>query len=251
VLPETPAWARAQIPGTKGCWAPDISFSGGQYFLYYACSTFGSNHSVIGLVTSPTLDPSAARHHWEDRGLVLESQTRDDFNAIDPNRIIDRDGRPWLALGSFWTGLKLLPLDAATGKPRPNAERRNLAHRPEAPDAIEGVFIILRGEHYYLFASFDFCCHGAQSTYYTVVGRSRQVAGPFVDRTGRPMMAGGGTTILSADARWHGPGNVAVLEDEKQDYLVYHSYDADNNGRPTLRIAPMSWTNDGWPSVNQ
>jgi arabinan endo-1,5-alpha-L-arabinosidase len=252
VLPDTPSWARSEITGTRGCWAPDISFSGGQYFLYYACSTFGSNHSVIGLATNPTLNPLDPRYHWEDRGLVLESQIRDDFNAIDPNRITDGDGRHWLAFGSFWTGLKLLPLDPVTGKPPPGAQRRNLARRPNAPDAIEGVFIILRRNQYYLFASFDFCCRGAQSTYYTVVGRSQSVLGPYVDRAGKPMMEGGGTIILAAgpdEKRWRGPGHIAILADGEKDYIVYHAYDADNNGRPTLRIAPMSWTNDGWPTT--
>jgi arabinan endo-1,5-alpha-L-arabinosidase len=253
VLPDTPSWARAEINGTRGCWAPDISFSGGRYRLYYACSTFGSNHSVIGLATNPTLNPLDPHYHWEDRGLVLASQSRDDFNAIDPNLIIDSDGHHWLAFGSFWTGLKIVPLDPVTGKLPPDAQRRDLARRPNAPDAIEGVFIILRHEQYYLFASFDFCCRGAQSTYYTVVGRSKSVLGPYVDRAGKPMMDGGGTIILAAgpdERRWRGPGHVAVLADGAQDYLVYHSYDADNNGRPTLRIAPMSWTNDGWPIAN-
>jgi arabinan endo-1,5-alpha-L-arabinosidase len=249
-LTETPAWARAEVQGTKGCWAPDVSFSGGQYFLYYACSTFGCNISVIGLATNVTLDPLDSRHHWEDRGLVLESQTRDDFNALDPNRVIDRDGRHWLAFGSFWTGLKMLPLDPVSGKPLPHAERHNLARRPNAPDAIEGAFIIQRAEQYYLFASFDFCCRGAQSSYSTVVGRSSSVLGPYTDRAGKPMMEGGGTIVLCAgpdETRWRGPGHVAVLADAGKDYIVYHSYDASNNGRPTLRIAPMSWTNDGWP----
>jgi arabinan endo-1,5-alpha-L-arabinosidase len=250
VLPDTPSWARFEVPGTQGCWAPDISFSGGRYFLYYACSTFGCNHSVIGLATNPTLDPHDPGHHWQDRGLVLESQTRDDFNALDPNRIIDRDGKHWLAFGSFWTGLKIIPLDPLTGKPVPNAERHNLARRPDAPDAIEGAFIIQRGDRYYLFASFDFCCRGARSTYYTVVGRSSRILGPYADRAGKPMMQGGGTIVLAAGAdgtRWRGPGHVALLEDAGKDYIVYHSYDASHNGRPTLRIAPLGWTDDGWP----
>jgi arabinan endo-1,5-alpha-L-arabinosidase len=253
VLPDTPAWARSEVPGTKGCWAPDISFSGGQYFLYYACSTFGSNQSVIGLATNVTLDPLDPRHRWEDRGLVLESHTGDDFNALDPNRVIDRDGRHWLAFGSFWTGLKMLSLDPMTGKPPPHAERHNLARRPNAPDAIEGVFIIQRREQYYLFASLDFCCRGAESTYYTVVGRSSSVLGPYTDRDGKPMMDGGGTIVLHAGAeetRWRGPGHIAVLADSGMDYIVYHSYDASNNGRPTLRIALLSWTSDGWPIAN-
>ena len=45
------------------------------------------------------------------KGLVVMSTREDDYNAIDPNFIIDRDGRHWLSLGSFWTGIKLFELD--------------------------------------------------------------------------------------------------------------------------------------------
>ena len=54
-------WARDAVPRTKGIWAPDISFFNGLYHLYYSVSSFGSNHSVIGLATNKTLDPAGAR----------------------------------------------------------------------------------------------------------------------------------------------------------------------------------------------
>jgi arabinan endo-1,5-alpha-L-arabinosidase len=250
VFPDLPAWAKPAVPGTQTCWAPDICLSGGQYYLYYACSTFGSNRSVIALATNPTLNPADAGFGWRDRGIVLESQTHDDFNALDPNRVMDHEGKHWLAFGSFWTGLKMIQLDPQSGKPLPDAQRHNLARRPKAPDAIEGVFIIQRAGNYYLFASFDFCCRGADSSYYTVVGRSKDILGPYVDRTGQPMLEGGGTLVLAADAgepRWRGPGHIAILRDAGKDYIFYHAYDARHDGRPTLRIAPLGWTEDNWP----
>ena len=45
-----------------------------------------------------------------------------------------------------------------------------------------------RGEYYYLFASIGTCCNGATSTYQTVVGRSKNVLGPYLDKTGRDML---------------------------------------------------------------
>lgn len=250
VFAALPAWAKVEVPHTDSCWAPDISFFDGQYWLYYACSTFGSNHSVIGLATNSTLDPADPGYRWQDRGLVLRSQTSDDFNALDPNRVIEREGRHWLAFGSFWTGLKIIELDPNSGLPLPEAQRHDIARRPKPPDAIEGVFIIQRAGNFYLFASFDFCCRGADSSYYTVVGRSPNILGPYVDKSGKPLLEGGGTLVLAAGAgetRWRGPGHIAILRDAGKDYIVYHSYDADHNGRPTLRIAPMGWTEDNWP----
>ncbi len=248
VMPAFPAWVTQALPDTKGAWAPDISYENGVYRLYYAASLFGKNTSVIGLMTTPTLDTTHPDFGWTDEGLVIASQAGDDYNAIDPNLVKDADGRQWLVLGSFWTGLKMTELDPASGKPKDPKNLIAVAERPEAPDAVEASFLIRHGGFYYLFASYDFCCRGVNSTYYTVVGRSASVTGPFVDRDGKAMLQGGGTVVLhaSADDRWKGPGHCAVLQDADADYIVYHAYDAQNNGRPTLRINRLDWR-DGWP----
>jgi len=250
---QIPEWAREAVPGTKGLWAPDISFFNGLYHLYYSVSTFGSNHSVIGLATNKTLDPGAPGFEWVDRGLVVQSQKQDRFNAIDPNLFIDRDGKHWLSWGSFWDGLMLARIDPATGKRLDEDKPVQLAWRPVArgePSAIEAPFIIARGDYCYLFASFDFCCRGAKSTYFVVCGRSREVTGPYVDATGRLMVEGGGSIVIEGDARFKAYGHNAFLREGKRDYLVYHAYDIDNDGRPTLRISPIHWTRDGWPRAN-
>lgn len=253
VFSAIPQWAQDAVPGTRGMWAPDISYFNNQYHLYYSCSTFGSNRSVIGLATNATLDPRSPQFEWQDRGLVVMSKQGDDFNAIDSNHIQDRDGRHWLTLGSFWSGIKLFALDPATGKPPAgNRQVHSLASRPapeKTPGAIEAPFMIERGGYYYLFASFDYCCRGVNSSYYVVVGRSKQVTGPFAGRDGKPMMEGYGTLLLQGNRDFRGPGHSAFLRDADQDYLVYHAYDAKQQGRPTLRISPVAWTADGWPTV--
>lgn len=258
IFDSVPAWALELIPGARGMWAPDASRFRGGYRLYYAVSTFGSNRSAIGLATNVTLDSSAPDYRWQDRGLVLMSREGDDFNAIDPNHFVDREGRSWLVYGSFWNGIMMRRLDDATGKladgePRVHA----LARRPEptgAPDPIEGAYLFERGGYYYLFASYDYCCKGVRSTYYTAYGRSREVTGPFVGRDGGAMLEGRGTVILKADLeekqRWRGPGGCGVFRDQGREYIVYHAYDAWHHGIPTLRIAPLTWSSDGWPTTN-
>ncbi len=251
VMQAFPDWVMQAIPDTKGAWAPDIAFVNNEFRLYYSASLFGKNQSVIGLTTTPTLDTSDPAFGWKDRGLVVATTAQDDFNAIDPNLVVDAQGNHWLALGSFWTGLKLVALDPATGKPKDAKPKfLSIARRP-APDAIEGAFIVRKGEWYYLFASYDFCCRGADSTYYTVVCRSKDVAGPYVDRDGRKMMNDSGFLVLHADLdpqkRFKGPGHCAILQDGGVEYIVYHAYDTQNNGRPTLRIQKLAWTADGWP----
>lgn len=250
VFAELPEWAREAVPRAKGIWAPDISFFNGHYHLYYSISSFGSNHSAIGLATNRTLDQADPAFGWVDRGLVVQSRQHDRHNAIDPNLFVDREGRHWLSWGSFWDGLKMTRIDPATGKRLGDDPLLSLAWRPVArgePSAIEAPFIVARGDYYYLFASFDFCCRGAKSTYFVVCGRSREVTGPYVDVNGRSMMEGGGSIVIQGDARFKGTGHNAFLRDGERDYLVYHAYDTENTGTPCLRISPIHWTTDGWP----
>ncbi|WP_338468553.1 arabinan endo-1,5-alpha-L-arabinosidase [Novosphingobium sp. ZN18A2] len=259
VFAQIPAWARQAVPGTKGIWAPDISFVNGQYRLYYSVSTFGSNRSAIGLATNRTLDPASPDYRWIDHGLVVQSTPADNFNAIDPNLAVDAQGHQWLAFGSFWSGIKLIPLDPATGKPAQGARPLAIAGRPVpagAPDPIEAPFIFRHGNWYYLLTSFDYCCKGVNSTYYTVISRSKSITGPFRGKDGSVATNGGGTILLRADlqekGRFRGPGHAGVFTDtDGTTYVAYHAYDKQANGAPTLRIAPLKWGADGWPVAQQ
>jgi arabinan endo-1,5-alpha-L-arabinosidase len=245
VFETNPEWIT--IPGVKDLWAPDIKFHDGRFYLYYSASTFGSNRSAIGLATNKTLDSASPDYQWVDEGMVVESVRSNDYNAIDPNLTFDPEGKPWLAFGSFWTGIKMVALDPATLKPAADAEILAIAQRPEPPDSIEGAYIMRRGEYHYLFISHDLCCRGVMSTYNIKVGRAEKITGPYVDRDGTALTEGGGWQVLDGKQRWKGPGHNSVLEDGEKIYLVYHSYDAQNAGKPTLRIEELIWDADGWP----
>ena len=186
-----------------------------------------------------------------DEGPVIASRHFDDFNAIDPNIVIDEEGRPWIAFGSFWSGIKLRRISTGTGK-LSNEDKTlyAIASRPRgplSPGSIEAPFIVRKGNHYYLFVSFDLCCRGVASTYKIMVGRSERVTGPYVDTSGVPMWAGGGTLVLSGSERWRGPGHNAILLREDGDKIIYHAYDAAQAGVPTLRIGSLVWDQDAWP----
>ncbi len=251
VFAENPAWFKEKVPGSSWVWAPDVCRFRGVYLLFYSISRFGSNRSSIGLATNTTLDPSDPAYRWVDRGPVISSNRDDDWNAIDPNLFVDRDERPWLVFGSFWSGIKLVRLDPATFKPAGGQpELVPLAARPDS-HALEAPFLIRHGDDYYLFVSFDRCCRGVDSTYRIMVGRSASLTGPYRDRQGRSLLEGGGATVLASRGRVRGPGHCAVVHEGRHDWLVHHFYDGEFHGVPTLQIRPLRWTAEGWPKVGE
>lgn len=261
VFDKPPAWAVAAIPRFRGhIWAPDISYHNGLYYLFYAVSAFGKNTSCIGLATNKTLDPSSRDFKWTDHGKVIQSVPgRDMWNAIDPNLVLDTSGTPWLAFGSFWNGIKLARLSAgmdALSDPEKwytiAARKRSaaIADTLAGDAAIEAPFIYRKGKYYYLFVSFDYCCRGEKSDYKVMVGRGEAVTGPYLDREGRPMEQGGGTTVVTGNKDWHGAGHNAVYQWDEKEYMILHGYDAKDSGRAKLIIKELDWDKEGWPLMN-
>ena len=253
IFESNPAWTREINRDLVDIWAPDISFFNNRWHLYYAVSSFGSQDSAIGLATNAALDPESPEYKWVDQGEVLRSHAGDRWNAIDPNLVLDENGEPWLAWGSFWDGIWMQKIDRSTGELSTDDQTyHQLANRSTGPDdtsAVEAPFIVFREEKWYLFVSFDQCCQGINSTYNVQVGRSDALEGPYVDRDGVPLTEGGGTLILSAYGQWKGPGHNGILVEDGVYWMIYHAYDSKQIGIPKLRIESVSWDADGWPSL--
>ena len=267
VFSEAPVWAVKAIPTFKGhIWAPDISYYDGKYYLYYSVSAFGKNTSAIGLATNTTLDPLSPEYKWIDHGEVIQSYPgKTNWNAIDPNIVTDKKGTPYMSFGSFWDGLKLVKLNKdrmsiaestenlptiASRKKRPSVENPPAIDdnpKDAGGNAIEAPFIFKKGKFYYLFASTDYCCKGPNSTYKMIVGRSKKVTGPYLDKNGVSMAQAGGTLLLEGDKNWYGVGHNSVYTFDNTDYLVFHGYDASDKGRSKLRIEKLSWDKKKWP----
>ena len=171
VMSVIPKWTHDSVPGFRNhVWAPDIIQWHGRWWLAYSCSTFGKNGSAIGLLSCRSLSQGL----WNDEGCIVTSrEQRDNWNAIDPNFVIDDDDNPWLVWGSFWDGIQLVRLDTTmhigvSQQPRTIARRYNLSNKhvkaspnpPKnptsdyaGPNAIEAPFIFKHDGWYYLFVS--------------------------------------------------------------------------------------------------
>jgi arabinan endo-1,5-alpha-L-arabinosidase len=173
--------------------------------------------------------------------------------------VLDKQGQAWLSFGSFWDGIKMRKLDSDGKLSKSDTKLYSLARRAKPQDAapappnlppnweaIEAPFIVHHGDFFYLFTSWDLCCRGTKSTYKTMVGRSKEVTGPYVDEGGKLLTEGGGSPLLLPNDRWLGPGGESLLMDPKgTDIIVFHAYDA-TTGKPSLQISTIDWT-DNWP----
>lgn len=262
LLPEgkIPAWTRDSVPGFEThIWAPDVIKYRGKWYMAYSCSTFGKNTSAIGLLSNTSL---ANADGWKDEGCIVASRgNRDNWNAIDPNFIIDEKGKPWMTWGSFWDGIQLIPLDK-TMHPKKGAKPQTIARRHAVGDAsaepnptskfagtnaIEAPFIMRHGGYYYLFVSWDYCCRGIKSNYRVAVGRSKNVSGPYLDRDGKPMLEGGGTLLLEGDKKeYEALGHCSAYHFPDGDVFFCHGYSVAKNGASILVQKRIEWTEDGW-----
>lgn len=262
VMTVIPGWTTDSVPGfVSHVWAPDVIQWHGRWWMAYSCSTFGKNGSAIGLLSSNSLRSNM----WKDEGCIVTSrEKRDEWNAIDPNFVIDDNDQPWLVWGSFWDGIQLARLDSTmhlATKPVTIARRyspgdTNAAENPTSRyagrNAIEAPFIFRHGDYYYLFVSWDYCCRGAKSNYRVAVGRSKKVSGPYLDRNGKDMLMGGGTLFIEGDKKeWEAAGHCAAYTFDGEDIFICHGYSTTRNGAALLIQRPISWTADGWPVLNK
>ena len=233
----------------KVFWAPDVSYFNGLYHVYYAASGFGLNYSLIGLATSPTMNPSDANYAWTSQGMVLASVTTDNFNAIDPSILVDTDAggnltHVWMQYGSFWGGIYQREINPATGLlSTTNTAVTNLATRPSVTrrSRSKGPNLVKRNGYYYLFVSLDSCCasNPASSNYKIAVGRSTSAQGPFLDMNGTSMLnaAAGRFCCRGMERRGMLPGGLtALIGAPGGDVIAYHALNLAQNGLDYLFV---------------
>ncbi|WP_373395954.1 family 43 glycosylhydrolase [Algoriphagus halophilus] len=100
-----------------------------------------------------------------------------------------------------------------------------------AGNHLEAAYLVKKGEYFYLFGSSGTCCEGANSTYRVLVGRSKNIEGPYVDQEGGNLLnESSGTFVVRSnlgDNGFAGPGhNAEIISDSNgNDWLLYHGMD--------------------------
>lgn len=222
-----------------GLWAPDINYINGQYVLYYSMSVWGGEWTCgIGVATSDKPEGP-----FTDRGMIFRSNSIGVQNSIDQCYVEDK-GKKYFFWGSF-RGIYGIELADDGLSIKEGAEKKQVAGT-----AYEGTYIHKKGKYYYLFASIGSCCAGLKSTYTTVVGRSENLFGPYVDKQGRPMLENHHEILIRKNDAFVGTGhNSEIVKDKKgNDWMLYHAVSAANPTGRVLMLDQIHWKN-GWPEV--
>ena len=227
-------------------WAPDI-WNGkinDKFYLFYSqpTSAFGTKGSRIGVIAMQSLD-SVVRL---DLGDIIATSADTDYNTIDPCPYYDAAAnRLWLSFGSWFGGIYLMELDPATPTRIVSPPVRIAGG---GGFGIEASYVHNRNGWFYLFANWDLCCRGGQSTYRIVVGRARNIYGPYLDNDGIDLRYGGGSVFLGGTADEIGPGHFGFATNGDSDAFTYHAYVPGSPPGPA-RLAERNivWQPDGWP----
>ena len=236
-----PTWG-----GDHNIWAPEIRYFNNHYVLYYSWAIWGDEwRSNVGVAVSDSpLGP------FIDKGCLIDSKVIGVQNSID-QFFYEDNGKKYMFWGSF-RGIYATELTDNGLEIKKKTDGTPVLKKRICGNRFEGTNIYKRGEYYYLFASIGTCCNGATSTYQTVVGRSKNVLGPYLDKTGRDMLYDYCEIIMSGNETWAGPGHNSILiqDDVGTDWIIYHGYKKKEaeNGRYVL-MDKLIWSNDGWPSV--
>ncbi|SFS40998.1 Glycosyl hydrolases family 43 [Porphyromonadaceae bacterium NLAE-zl-C104] len=223
-----------------GLWAPDINYINGKYVMYYSLSVWGGEWTCgIGVATSDRPEGP-----FTDRGKLFRSNEIGVQNSIDPFYMED-NGKKYLFWGSF-RGIYGIELTDNGLNLKSDTEKQEIAGT-----YFEGTYIHKRGNFYYLFGSIGSCCEGLNSTYTTVVGRSENLWGPYVNKSGGRMLDNKYEVVIQGNNYFKGTGhNSEIMQDKAgNDWILYHAYEVahSSQGRQVL-MDRINWE-DNWPVV--
>ena len=230
--------------------APDAIKIGDRYLIAYSATGGGLGGGHAGRVLTmwnKTLDPNSPDFAYTEAIEVAASINDEDCDAIDAGLFMDpTTGRLYCTYGTYFGFIRMVELDPKTGAKVGDAQDPNIAIDCEA------TTMIYRNGWYYLLGTHGTCCDGVNSTYNIVVGRSRNVTGPFLDNMGRDMVAGGGKMVVDGEDRQFGAGHFGrYIEDEGVEKMSFHwEADLDRSARSVLAIRPIVWVND-WPVAGE
>lgn len=233
IFNEPPAWIQG------ACWAPELFYNDGIYYVYYTAKRKSDGISCIGVATST--DP---RNGFKDHGMMVETGNE----AIDAFVFKDDDGKlyfTWKAYGLDPTR----PIEILISEMSPDGlslvgKHWTLSNFAEGwiGRGEEGQVLLKRKDYYYHFYSVGGCCDN-RCTYEIRVARSKSLRGPWEQYEVEPLLCGNELWRCS------GHGTIVQTQDGRYFYMyhAYQAHDFEYVGRQAL-LDEMLWDDrTGWP----
>jgi xylan 1,4-beta-xylosidase len=214
-------------------YAPDLCYHNGVFYIYFPTSTVeGKKNWVITAtdIGGPWSEPV---------DLHLPGY-------IDPNHVVDENGKRYLALSAgdlvALTDDGLVLAGAPVHIYDPWRYPDDWVVEAFAP---EGPKIFRHNGYYYMLTAVGGTA-GPPTGHMVIVARARSLQGPWENAPNNPIVH-----TRSAREKWWSRGHAsAVVAPDGQWWLIYHGYENGywTLGRQTL-LSPMHWTSDGWISA--
>lgn len=224
-----------------GIWAPEVNYINGKYVLTCSMSTWGG-HWTNGIGSAVSDSPEGPFKMVANPMFIAKEI--DVENSIDQTTFRDDDGKLYMFWGSFF-GIYGVELNEDGTLLKDGTRKRQIAGT-----AYEGTYIHKKDGYYYMFASVGTCCEGLKSTYRTVVGRSDNLWGPYLNKQGESMMDNKHEVLIQGDDFFKGTGHNSqiVQDDAGSDYLYYHAYSVEKPNERVCLMDRIEWV-EGWPYV--
>ena len=238
------------MEGAEAYWAPEVAYSEGRFYMYYAVGRDETpDHHLRLAVADHPLGP------WEDAGINL---TPEEIFAIDAHPFRDPAAGQWYLFYArdeleppyAGTGIvvdRLLAMDRLEGKPRPvlrpYAEWQLFELQREVKwgldwYTIEGPFVMPVGNRYLCFYSGGRWENPSYGVGYALADHP---LGPWKDDAN----AAGPQVLTTVPGKVLGPGHNSIIigPDLRTQYLVYHGWDPECTARYP-RLDTLSWDED-------
>lgn len=231
---------------SRGLFAPSISYHDGVF--YVTCTDIDNDGNFVVTATNPAGPWSAPVKLPEVRGIDPSIY----FEGEKAYIIYNSDAPDYKPLYSGHRTLRMYEFDYKNLKVA--GEEVLLVNGgvdlSTKPVWIEGPHIYKRNDYYYLCAAEG----GTSVNHSQVILRSKNVKGPYIPYENNPIL-----TQRHLDPNRKNPitstGHADLVEGPDGNtyavFLAVRPYEGDyyNTGRETF-IAPVKWTDDGWPIIN-
>ena len=221
------------------CWAPELFYENGTYFVYYTARKKSDNKSCIGVATTKDITKG-----FEDHGILLEWGNE----AIDAFVFKDDDEKLYVSWKAYGLDdsrpIEILCSELSADGLSLKGEHFTLTDHSAGwmGEGDEGQCLVKKGEYYYLFYSVGGCCD-TRCNYRVCIARSKNMRGPWKQHSQNPILEGGGLWKCS------GHGTVVKTQSDRYFYLyhAYHAFDFEFVGRQGL-LDEILWDEQtGWP----